>query len=165
MRPEVQVLPGPQPALTSGDASQRCRGPLERAYTGPELLPGYRSSYNTDALIGVLDQLGTFYTGQRVVVIWDGLSSHWSTRMRAYLDSQRDWLRAERLPAYAPELNPVEYLWANLKDLELANLPGATLADVADAATQGIQRVCTSDDLVAGFLAHTGLALDDDPST
>jgi transposase len=45
------------------------------------------------------------------------------TRMRAYLDSQRDWLRTERLPAYAPELNPVEYLRANLKDLELANLP------------------------------------------
>jgi hypothetical protein len=34
----------------------------------------------------------------------------------------------ERLPAYAPELNPVEYLWASRKDLELANLPGATLA-------------------------------------
>jgi transposase len=79
--------------------------------------------------------------------------------MRAYMDSQRDWLRAERLPAYAPELNPVEYLWANLKDVELANLPTTTLAEVADAA-QGIQRVCDSDDLVVGFLAHTGLTLD-----
>jgi transposase len=117
-------------------------------------------SYNTDRLIGVLDQLKRFYTGQRVVLIWDGLSSHWSTKMRAYLDSQRDWLRAERLPAYAPELNPVEYLWANLKDLELANLPTTTLAEVADAATQGIQRVCKHEDLVVGFLAHTGLTLD-----
>jgi len=80
--------------------------------------------------------------------------------MRAYVDSQRDWLQAERLPAYAPELNPVEYLWANLKDVELANLPTTILAEVADAATQGIQRVCTSEHLVVGFLAHTGLALD-----
>jgi transposase len=117
-------------------------------------------SYNTDLLIGVLDQLGRFYAGQRTVLIWDGLSAHWSTRIRAYLDSQRDWLRAERLPAYAPELNPVEYLWANLKDVELANLPTTTLAEVADAATQGIQRVCDSDNLVVGFLAHTGLTLD-----
>ena len=46
--------------------------------------------------------------------------------MRAYVDSQRDWLQAERLPAYAPELNPVEYLWANLKDMELANRPTTT---------------------------------------
>jgi hypothetical protein len=116
-------------------------------------------SYNTDTLIGVLDQLAAFYAGQRVVLIWDGLSAHWSTRMRAYLDSQRSWLRAERLPAYAPELNPVEYLWANLKDVELANLPTTTLVEVADAATQGIQRVCKREDLVVGFLAHTGLTL------
>jgi hypothetical protein len=115
-------------------------------------------SYDTDTLIAVLDQLGTFYAGQRVVLIWDGLSSHWSHRMRAYLDSQRDWLWAQRLPAYAPELNPVEYLWANLKDVELANLPTTTLAEVADAE-QGIQRVCNSEDLVVGFLAHTGLTL------
>jgi DDE superfamily endonuclease len=59
-------------------------------------------SYNTDRLIAVLEQLAGFYAGQRAVLIWDGLSAHWSTKMRAFLDSQRDWLRAERLPAYAP---------------------------------------------------------------
>jgi len=108
----------------------------------------------------VLEQLASFYTGHRVVLIWDGLSAHWSTKMRAFLDSQHDWLTAERLPAYAPELNPVEGLWANLKDLELANLPTTTLAEVADATEAGIQRVCKRDSLVVGFLAHTGLTLD-----
>jgi transposase len=117
-------------------------------------------SSNTDSLIAVLEQLAGFYPGHKVVLLWDGLSSHWSTRMRAWLDSQRAWLTTERLPAYAPELNPVEYLWANLKDVELANLPTTTLAEVADAATQGIQRVCKCEDLVVGFLAHTGLSLD-----
>jgi hypothetical protein len=85
--------------------------------------------------------------------------------MRAWVDGQRAWLTAERLPAYAPQLNPVEYLWANLKDVELANLPGADLVEVADQAQRGIERVCTSDELVTGFLAHTGLALDDQQST
>ena len=108
----------------------------------------------------MLEQLAGFYTGQRVVLIWDGLSAHWSTKMRAWLDSQHDWLTAERLPAYAPELNPVEDLWANLKDMELANRPTTTLAEVADATEQGIQRVCKHQDLVVGFLAHTGLTLD-----
>jgi transposase len=119
-----------------------------------------QSSYNTDTLIAMLEQLAGFYVGQRVVLLWDGLSAHWSTRMRAFLDSQRDWLTVERLPAYAPELNPVEGLWANLKDLELANLPTTSLAEVADATEQGIQRVCKREDLVVGFLAHTGLSLD-----
>jgi transposase len=116
-------------------------------------------SYDTDRLIAVLEQLAGFYAGQRVVLLWDGLSAHWSTKMRADLDSQRDWLTAERLPAYAPELNPVEYLWANLKDVELANLPTTTLLEVANATEQGIQRVCKHEELVVGFLAHTGLTL------
>jgi hypothetical protein len=124
-----------------------------------------KDSDNTERLIKVLEQLGRFYAGQRVVLLWDGLSAYRSLGMRTWLDSQRDWVRAERLPAYAPELNPVEYLWANVKDVELANLPGASLVEVADAAQRGIERVCASDDLVAGFLAHTGLALDEQPST
>jgi hypothetical protein len=70
----------------------------------------------------------------------------------------------ERLPADAPELNPAEYLWANLKGVELANFAGDTVAEVADQARHGIQRVCDSDSLVLGFLAHTGLNTDDHPS-
>jgi hypothetical protein len=120
-------------------------------------------SYDTDSLIKVLDQLKGFYAGQRVVLLWDGLSSHWSHKMRTHLDAQRAWLAVERLPAYA-ELNPVEYLWANLKGGELANCGGDTIAEVADQAQYGIQRVCDSNSLVVGFLAHTGLSLDDEPS-
>ena len=81
-----------------------------------------------------------------------------------YMCGQRDWLPAERLPAYAPELNPIEYLWANLKDVELANFGRHDVAEVADPTEHGIQRVCDSDSLVVGFLAHTGLSLHDTPS-
>jgi hypothetical protein len=123
-----------------------------------------QDSYDTDSLIGVLEQLAGFYAGQRVVLLWDGLSSHWSHKMRAHLAAQRHWLTVERLPAYAPELNPVEYLWANLKGGALANCTGDTIAEVADQAQRGIQRVCDSDSLVVGFLAHTGLSLDTEPS-
>jgi hypothetical protein len=59
-----------------------------------------------------------------------------------------------------PELHPVEGLWANVKDLELAHRPTTTLAEVADATEHGVQRICKSDSLVVGFLAHTGLSLD-----
>ena len=123
-----------------------------------------QDAYDTDSLIGVLNQLAAFYAGHKVVLLWDGLSSHWSYRMRAHLEAQRDWLTVERLPAYAPELNPVEGLWANLKGVELANFAGDTVTEVADQAHRGIQRVCDSNSLVLGFLAHTGLSLNDEPS-
>jgi hypothetical protein len=104
--------------------------------------------------------VAAFYAGQQVVLLWDGLSAHWSHDMRAFIDTQRDWLQVERLPAYAPELNPVEYLWANLKGVELANFAGDTVVQVADTAEQGIHRVCDDQQLVWSFLAHTGLTLD-----
>jgi hypothetical protein len=44
-------------------------------------------SCNTDTLIAVLEQLAGFYTGQRVVLRWDGPSSHRSNRMRAFIDA------------------------------------------------------------------------------
>ena len=68
----------------------------------------------------MLEQLAGFYAGQRIVLIWDGLSAHWSTTMRAWLDRQRDWLTAERLPAHAPQLNPVEGLWDARIDRQVA---------------------------------------------
>ena len=61
-------------------------------------------------------------------------------------------------------VRPVEGLWANLKALELANFAGDQVAEVADQAQCGIERVCASQDLVIGFLAHTGLTLDQEVS-
>jgi hypothetical protein len=72
-------------------------------------------SYNTDSLIGVLGELRRFLGGQKATVLWDGLPAHRSNKMRAFIASQRHWLVVERLPGYAPELNPTEALWGNLK--------------------------------------------------
>ncbi|MEW2426264.1 transposase [Streptomyces nigra] len=91
-------------------------------------------------LIEVLEQMKACYRGERVVLVWDGLSAHWSHAMRAGA-AEHDRLALERLPAYAPELNPVELLWSSLKKCELANLVGAHFADVADATEQGIHRI------------------------
>ncbi len=50
------------------------------------LKPG---SYDTTALIEVLEQLKLFYRGERVVLVWDGLSAHWSRAMRAWVAESR----------------------------------------------------------------------------
>ena len=65
----------------------------------------------------------------------------------------------ERLPAYAPELNPVEGLWSSLKAIELANLTSPTLAEVIDQAHRGIERVRQTPHLASSFLRHTGLSV------
>jgi transposase len=119
------------------------------------LKPG---SYDTTALIEVLEQVKVFYAGEQVVLVWDGLSAHWSRAMRAWV-AEQDWLTLERLPAYAPELNPVELLWSAIKKRELSNLAGDHLADVADATERGIHRIGQNNQLPWSFLAHTGLPI------
>ena len=41
---------------------------------------------------------------------------------RNYVASTRGRIVVERLPAYAPELNPLKYMWGHLKTHEIANL-------------------------------------------
>ncbi len=50
--------------------------------------------------------------------------------MAAYLQAQRAWLTVERLPGYAPDLNPTELVWGNVKGRELANLCADNLGEV-----------------------------------
>ena len=54
--------------------------------------------------------------GRPAILIRDGLGAHKSRATTAYLDSPRNWLRVERLPAYSPDLNPVEALWGNITE-------------------------------------------------
>ncbi len=116
-------------------------------------------AYDTDSLIGALEQLRRFLGGQKATLLWDGLPAHRSRVMHAWLRRQRSWLVVEPLPAYAPELNPVEALWSNLKGVELANLAGDTLGEVIAAAERGIQRIRNTHHLAYSFLRHCGLSL------
>ncbi|MGA2110368.1 MAG: transposase, partial [Syntrophorhabdales bacterium] len=77
-----------------------------------------------------ITELDDFLNGAKVTLLWDGLPSHRSKKMRKFLASQRHWLVVERLPAYAPELNPVEGMWGNLKGTELANCCAETIDEV-----------------------------------
>jgi transposase len=92
-------------------------------------------------------------------LLWDGLPAHRSTAMRTWLNTQCCWLVVERLPAYAPELNPVEGLWSSLKGVELANLAAPTPAEVIQQAHRGIERVRRTSYLAYSFLRHAGLSV------
>jgi DDE superfamily endonuclease len=91
--------------------------------------------------------------------VWDGLPAHRGQAMCAWLRRQRPWLVVEPLPAYAPDLNPVEPLWVNPEGVELANLAGESLEEVVAAAEGGIARIRTTHHLASSFLRYCGLCL------
>jgi transposase len=115
-------------------------------------------SYNGPHLITFLNDLKRHVRGRRLVLVWDGLPAHKSRDMKAYLTGQRHWLTVEPLPGYAPDLNPVELVWGNVKGQELANLCADNLDEVATALRKGLRRVRRSSTLAFAFLRHTGLS-------
>ena len=115
-------------------------------------------SYNDVTLIDFLNDLKRAFRDRRVVLVWDGLPSHRSAPMQAYLRAQRSWLTVERLPGYAPELNPAELVWGNVKGGELANLCADDLEEVEHELRAGLRRVRRSSTLAFAFLRHTGLS-------
>ena len=116
-------------------------------------------AYKTDTLIQALGELRRLLGGQKATLLWDGLPAHRSRAMRDWLHTQRRWLVVERLPAYAPELNPVEGLWSWLKGAQLANLVCPTLQEVTEQAELGIERVRQMPHLAYSFLRRTGLSV------
>jgi putative transposase len=79
--------------------------------------------------------------GGPVVLVWDGLNTHTSRAMRELI-AARDWLTVFQLPAYAPELNPVEI---GLSQCELRRsphpwLPGSLSFEVPIRVPSSVQR-------------------------
>jgi transposase len=117
-------------------------------------------AYDTAQLIPIVAALGRLLGGDApVILVWDNLPAHTSLAMRAWAATQYQWLQVEYLPAYAPDLDPVEGLWANLKGVELANRACGSLEELAAAAEQGIGRVRGESELLFSFLRQAGLSL------
>ena len=91
-----------------------------------------------------------------IVLVWDGLSAHKSPPIRAAI-AARSWLRVYQLPAYAPELNPVEKVWSTMKR-RLANHCARTATDLAAAVKNRLKRMQYRPGLIDGYLTGTGLS-------
>ena len=71
----------------------------------------------------VIDFLGHLlrHLPGKLLVLWDGLPQHRARLVTEFIRAQRGRLAIERLPAYAPELHPVGYIWGYWKHHELPN--------------------------------------------
>jgi len=112
-------------------------------------------SFNDEALIEFISELRELLGGDKATLIWDGLPSHRSRTMTAFLKTQRHWLVTERLPPYGP----VEQVWGNLKNRELANLCPDTVEEAAVFADDGLMRIGEDTSLCFSFLRHCDLSL------
>jgi hypothetical protein len=97
-----------------------------------------------------------------LIICWDNLNTHVSAVMREFTGEHPDWLTVVQLPAYAPELNPVEGVWANMKN-GLGNLAARNVDQLAKIVRNRLKRIQYRPALINGFLAQTGLTLEPEP--
>jgi transposase len=94
----------------------------------------------------------------KVIVVWDGGTMHKGAPIRELL-RRFPRLTIERLPAYAPDLNPVEYLWEHLKYDELVNDAAQDVPELDGLAHEVLGRVGQEGQRLRAFWNHCGLSL------
>jgi transposase len=95
--------------------------------------------------------------GDRSLVIWDGSPIHRRAEVKEFVAEAGDALRLEPLPPYAPDLNPVEWLWRHLKEVEMRNLTCLDLDQLLLELHLALGRVRQKPRLFQSFFEGAGL--------
>jgi transposase len=95
--------------------------------------------------------------GDRLLVIWDGSPIHRRAEVQAVVAEAGGKIHLEPLPAYAPDLNPVEWLWKHLKQDELGNVSCLDLEQLHMELHLALGRVRKRRALIRSFFEGAGL--------
>lgn len=111
-----------------------------------------KAAYTGEDVVRFLKSL-RHKSGKRLLVIWDGAPIHTGQAVKAYLKAgAARYYHLERLPGYAPELNPDEGVWNHLKRVELGNVCCANLKELADFVKAGFDRLRRKPQALLGCL-------------
>lgn len=98
---------------------------------------------------------------RKLLVVWDRSPIHRRRAVKSYIENVGESrLAVEFLPAYAPELNPVEWLWAQMKDVEICNKPCMDLEELHEKLHVAIHRIRQHPGLVYSFFDGAKLPLE-----
>ncbi|MBV8268965.1 MAG: IS630 family transposase, partial [Planctomycetaceae bacterium] len=97
--------------------------------------------------------------GDRLLVIWDRSPIHRRAGVQEFVAEAGGKIHLEPLPPYAPDLNPVEWLWKQLKKVELRNLTCLDLEQLHMELHLALGRVRRRLALVRSFFKGAGLEL------
>ncbi len=95
----------------------------------------------------------------RFVVVWDGGGTHKGDPIRDLVDKFGDRLTLEWLPPYAPELNPVEFLWSWLKYSQLNNFAPRDAVELDERVIAELTAIRGDQMLLQSFIRASDLPL------
>lgn len=138
-RQDSVVLVGDEAVLTSATRTQRVWLPLKgpafvedtakrktvHLYGFLNVNSGVAWAFKTSEQTGlttveILKKLAKKHTGKRIVIFWDNAAWHKSADVRTFLETTTQF-KLYNFPPYAPDLNPQEHVWKEMREKRLNN--------------------------------------------
>ena len=120
------------------------------APNGRIYVAGQDQSFTGEDIVWFLGQLCGRYRKRDLLIIWDGAAIHRSEAVKNLLSERPGRVHLERLPAYSPELNPVELVWSQLKG-SLKSRVFTSLDELTVAVLEQVKRLESDPKSVKAF--------------
>lgn len=117
----------------------------------------YEGSVKSPEVVDFLQALLRHIPGP-LFIVWDRLPAHRSRMTRDFLAAQNGRVWMEYLPGYAPELNPVEYIWGYWKQHALPNVCPRDYWSLSESARRTLKRMRRRPRLITAFWKQAQLS-------
>ena len=95
---------------------------------------------------------------RKFIVVMDRFNAH-RKAVRLRREAGADWFEVEWLPAYAPDLNPVELVWNHVKYADRANFIPNDIKHLSQKVDHSIRETGKNGHLIRSFCEHAKLKL------
>ena len=115
-----------------------------------------KKAFRSDGVVRFLEHLLRHLPG-KLLIIWDGSPIHRSQVTKDFLSAgAAERIHLERLPGYAPDLNPDEGVWNYLKRVELKNVCCRDLAQLRTELRKAKERLRHKKNVVQACIHQPG---------
>ena len=105
-------------------------------------------------------RLPSCHIDRPLLIVWDRLPAHRSRLVQEFIELSEGHIATEYLPPYAPELNPVEYIWAYWKQHELPNVCPKDYGELNERARKALRRMHRKPRLITAFWKQSSLCFE-----
>jgi transposase len=126
---------------------------------GQLLLHVQEQAYHGEDVVRFLQHI-LRHIGGKLLILWDGASIHRSQAIKEFLSAgAAKRIHLERLPGYAPDLNPDEGIWSYLKYRELKNVVCQNKSELRYELRLAVARLRHKRHVIQGCIIQAGLTL------
>lgn len=110
----------------------------------------YTGKLNAEAFVAFLENFMKGRSGKTFLVV-DGHPAHKANLVNNYVGSLEGRLELHPLPAYAPELNPDEFVWSHMKKNGVSKKPLKKNESLSDRIDEDLAKITANPELVRSF--------------